>query len=128
MEILFYKCSCNDGLIKRTTEILPNGTNKIGVHPCLKCFNRPHIFLLKDYQKINFMSKTVVGKIYEMLDNNEISNLAEMKEWFLIEEKENLKKSFDFSYKEMHNSFSNDYYKQKTFDDFYQEAFNDKVG
>ena len=71
--------------------------------------------------------KTQTEKIYEMLENNDISNLSEMKEWFLLEEKEKLAKSFDFSYKEMHNSFSNDYYKQKTFDDFYQETFNDKV-
>ena len=31
--------------------------------------------------------KTVVEKIYEMLEKNDISNLAEMRQWFLMEEK-----------------------------------------
>lgn len=53
--------------------------------------------------------------------------IIDMAEDKLQKEKDNLKKSFDFSEKEMHNSFSNDYYKRKTFDGFYQETFNDKV-
>lgn len=32
--------------------------------------------------------KTPIEKIYEMLENNEISNAVEIKEWFLIEEKQ----------------------------------------
>lgn len=71
--------------------------------------------------------KTTVEKIYDMLENNDISNLAEMKEWFLMEEKSNLKMAFDFSEKEMHSSFSANFYKRKSFDDFYQENFNHKV-
>jgi hypothetical protein len=31
--------------------------------------------------------KTPIEKIYEMLENNDTSNLAEMKQWFLMEEK-----------------------------------------
>lgn len=31
---------------------------------------------------------TPVEKIFEMLEENDISNLAEMKEWFLMEEQE----------------------------------------
>lgn len=54
--------------------------------------------------------KTPIEKIFEMLENNDISNLSEMKEWFLNEEKEFLKKSFDYGFKngldcDLHASF-----------------------
>jgi hypothetical protein len=35
--------------------------------------------------------KTAVQKIYAMLDEGKVSDLAEMKEWFLNEEKQQMK-------------------------------------
>lgn len=57
LEITGYKCSCGKGTIKKTTEVLINGTNKIGVYPCEKCNNHPHLFALKNYD--------IVGTIIE---------------------------------------------------------------
>lgn len=52
MEITGYKCSCGIGTINKTTEKLPNGTNKIGVYPCTNCGNQPHLFALKNYENV----------------------------------------------------------------------------
>lgn len=65
---------------------------------------------------LSFMTQKNAGRLNYYLDT-----------FFVKEEKDRLKKSFDFAEKEMHNSFSNDFYKKKTFDDFYKETFDDNV-
>lgn len=41
-----------------------------------------------------FMEKTVVEKIFDMIEDGKFSDLVERKEWFMMEEKKHLESSF----------------------------------
>ena len=80
--------------------------------------------------------KTPIEKIYEMLDNNEISNLAEMKEWFLTENEFYFRKRFEKELKQERFRIwtglfyilpQNDFTDLENGDELHKLIFKDKV-
>ena len=64
-------------------------------------------------------NESVVDKIYDMLDRDQVSELAEMKEWFKVEEQKMIERCIMYTLDEDGHTgdwkikFASDYYKKR---------------